>query len=714
MEKVANKIASAKQVKEYYLEHLTPSASESEPISDGLVDHSCTINNRMLSIPEIRGMLLIAEELPPKTNPLEGTSKLQHVISKARTPKRIETAVEMILDHRRGGIMPNQPPVSAFAGTASGAGGKGLVELVIHKHETAQYLVTVKLQSLSVDAHVKVVMPEVFSSCAAYRQKCGYPGDAQYGQLSWRAGWSKGAEAFYTLVEAVKHDTVFDGHLKEALKANQTPQETVDQKLQEQIANIQRLIDEETQVNNDIEIVEDDQQMDDDQQKDDQQGGGAAGAGQSGDKIVEETPLSRFLQVDDDEVTVAAARLVSTHVDIIVDTGGNAQLVAEQIHSTQAGKYVCKEHGQDKKGFVLLPFDSTCIGQASSHPHLRKPVLQQPVIERCQKIGLLVRAKAHTNSFDVTTLQPDDLWIVFDGGRTGYTDAKLWGGLKNSTSGQPLKKTKGSLTITYDEDAVADNVGRYSATGSMPNVEVAHFASLDELNLPKRKRLHSSGSNLSNCIGPIVLTPWANENKTWHLSKKSKIAVLGRFIIPTGNGLDSEASVIDSADKFKNLPTEPVFFHTKPIDLADDMIHSYFGRAVIDFSVAQGVWALASIRRRIPYVGVVGSEMHRNELQKWLVQYLKRALLDKDDPLYDKALDDAQQGSSGKKDPPPPAGTPKAKAKGKSEKKDSGQGAKNDTKEQLLNKLKDLMAKNKGAGASGEEPDEDEDDPGDE
>ena len=59
----------------------------------------------------------------------------------------------------------------------------------------------------------------------------------------------------------------------------------------------------------------------------------------------------------------------------------------------------------------MLPFDTTCIGQASSHPHLRKPVLQQAVIERCQKIGLLARSKAHTNSFDVDSLQEDDLWL---------------------------------------------------------------------------------------------------------------------------------------------------------------------------------------------------------------------------------------------------------------------------------------------------------------
>ena len=111
LEKASLKIASAKQVKEYYLEKLTPSASESEAITDGLVDQSCTINNRMLSLPEVRSMLLNAEELPPKTNPLEGTSRLQNLIQKARTPARITIAVEMILDHRKGGLLPNQPPV---------------------------------------------------------------------------------------------------------------------------------------------------------------------------------------------------------------------------------------------------------------------------------------------------------------------------------------------------------------------------------------------------------------------------------------------------------------------------------------------------------------------------------------------------------------------------------------------------------------------------
>lgn len=676
-------------------------ATASEKVTEGLVDQACTINDRMLNVPEVRELLLQAEDLPMGCNPIEGTSKLQMVVQKARSPQRIQIALEMVLDAARGGLMPNQPPVSAFAGTSPGAGGKGIVELLIHKDAVARYLVTVTLQSLNIDAHVKVIMPEVFVSAKTYREKCGYPGDEKFGQLSWRAGWSRATEAFYTLVESIKHDVVFDGHCKEAVKANLTPQETVELKFQENLTHIKQLNEEDVK-----ETIDDDAE--------DAEDAGIAGAQDQrppGDAVVTDdaraedhtTPLTKLLTVDDDDLTVAAARLVSTHNTFLVDQGGNAQALAELIATTPAGKYICSEHGHDKKGYVMLLFDSTCIGQASSHPHLRKPVLQAQVIERVQKIALLARSKVHTNAFVVENLQPDDLWIVFDGGRAGYTDTKLFGGLRHSGTGQPLKKAKSYLTMTYDEDSVTENVGRFSSIASMPLVEVAHFASLEELNLPKRKRLHHTGSNLSNHIGPIHVTPWTDQMLTWHLSKKAKTSVLGRFIIPTGSGVDSESTVVDTADKFKNQLTEPVFFHTKPVNFADDIIHSYFGRAVIDFTPGSGIWALACIRRRVPYVGIVGSDVHRNELQKWLVQQIKRGLVDKDDPLYDKSLAESEtlkQQQKKRTAAGQNAGSP-APSKLPAPKKPKTGGTPDGKKTELMDKLKLLMA-----GNIAEEPEE--------
>ena len=80
---------------------------------------------------------------------------------------------------------------------------------------------------------------------------------------------------------------------------------------------------------------------------------------------------------------------------------------------------------------------------------------------------------------------------------------------------------------------------------------------------------------------------------------------------------------------------------------------------------------------------------------------MKRALLDKDDPLYDKTLDDAQTDPV---DPPNVPGKPNGKAKAKG-------GAKTKSKEELLNKLKTLMQKKKDAdGDPVDEEDGDEED----
>ena len=88
------------------------------------------------------------------------------------------------------------------------------------------------------------------------------------------------------------------------------------------------------------------------------------------------------------------------------------------------------------------------------------------------------------------------------------------------------------------------------------------------------------------------------------------------------------------ADAQARGSAEPVFFHTYPIALDEELIHSYDLSAVIDLSVGAGNVALSCIRQRRPYFGVTLTECHSAELIEWLTARVWASFMDEASPLY--------------------------------------------------------------------------------
>ena len=94
---------SAAKLGNLYIERLTLAPS-SEKVTSSWVDMATTFINRAFSIPVVRDALIAAEDLPAGTTPVEGTSKLQALINKAKTPQNIELCITMLLDRRHAGF----------------------------------------------------------------------------------------------------------------------------------------------------------------------------------------------------------------------------------------------------------------------------------------------------------------------------------------------------------------------------------------------------------------------------------------------------------------------------------------------------------------------------------------------------------------------------------------------------------------------------------
>jgi hypothetical protein len=338
---------------------------------------------------------------------------------------------------------------------------------------------------------------------------------------------------------------------------------------------------------------------------------------------------------EEDRLTQAAARLISTHVTFIADTGGGDSQLAEKVAATAAGSYQCKEHGVPMgKGTVLMLFDPANMTETTSHPHLRKAQVSQQMVDRVINVGSMARAITRTGTTESGSCDDnqivcgEDLWLIFDGGRQIQT-----------TLMKPFKRFSSKMTLnvvlTYDEDAVLANIGRVTTMTSLRCTENMYLVAAEGWSVPRKSHLHYKGSNYSDQLGPIVVDSW-DADSTWSLSRKEKKGVMGRYRVDTGGAVDSGLS---STSKWKTKETEPVWFHAKPYLFAEEIVYSYIGKAIVDFSPSSGHFAMVAMRKRLPYCGVTCTEVHSEELLKHLLVRVKAAMVDKDDPLFKPEFD---------------------------------------------------------------------------
>ena len=156
--------------------------------------------------------------------------------------------------------------------------------------------------------------------------------------------------------------------------------------------------------------------------------------------------------------------------------------------------------------------------------------------------------------------------------------------------------------------------------------------------------------------GPCKVDLW-DSDEVWKLSRKDKKNLMGRFRVEAGGPVDPGLA---GTSKWKTKEEEPVWFYAKPYKLCESLCHAYYAKAIVDFSPASGQFAMVAMRKRLPYVGITCSEMHTQELLKYLLVQMKAAKTDPDDPLYDETLvEDKCETPPGKKPKTPPGKKPK-------------------------------------------------------
>ena len=160
-------------------------------------------------------ILKACEELPSGTNPVEGLTKLQIIINRAKSPDNIILVLEQLLDWRLAGLLTSPPSVSDFVGNRPGASGKGLVEIILAKWEVSKHVL--RNSPAGLDAEVIVQMKRTFATIATYRETIGYPNERK--DLTWRASWGKSSSAYFLFIEQILYGTTWDCAIKDGIKS---------------------------------------------------------------------------------------------------------------------------------------------------------------------------------------------------------------------------------------------------------------------------------------------------------------------------------------------------------------------------------------------------------------------------------------------------------------------------------------------------------------
>jgi len=215
---------SSKQVEQLYQDKVGTANEHTdgkEALSSNFIDTAVTFYERVLSIASVSNMMRLADN--DSKNPFNGSTKIQEIISKAGNKPHIEWCFLLIWDLHRAGRIPEGISYRNLKGTMPGAGGKGLVELLVYKFAIAKYFVEDWAVSLF-PAPIIDVMKKAFTNPCSYRELVGFPQDTNIDH-SWRCGWPDSAEELFVLLESIIYGTDHDMQLKGLLKNRKSAEE---------------------------------------------------------------------------------------------------------------------------------------------------------------------------------------------------------------------------------------------------------------------------------------------------------------------------------------------------------------------------------------------------------------------------------------------------------------------------------------------------------
>ena len=310
-----------------------------------------------------------------------------------------------------------------------------------------------------------------------------------------------------------------------------------------------------------------------------------------------------------------ARSLVKTYVVLEPETKSDEDLL-ESLKQSPAGNAA---GDAEKKTHTLVWYNQADAGEAQVQPHLRIPGLRNRG-GHLQRFARLVQQRKDPNQ----DLDPADIYALCDCGKDG-NKSRLLGVFclapepdeagKMQKPAQCKKKVR-TWTATMLESSITERLARVRGFSSINQVQRIHLITKNGLHLNEHQRLHSTGTNRGNVLGPFT----ASDSDTWQMKMKDKLVLLGKHgaRIAVGGREDDHDDNIDGSEgeddegedggakgakaRDKN-DLEPFLFHSPPSALCAELIQAVDPIAVVGLA-ADGKMAELCLEHRIPFWGL--------------------------------------------------------------------------------------------------------------
>ena len=504
-----------------------------------------------------------------------------------------------------------------------------------YKFDTKAHLLGPYLDGLDIKPEHKQKIREVLTSVKACRTHVTpYSGNID---LTWQVGWPESSKLVLAFIEDCVYTNVFDGRYKDAKKSGL---EVVDflnyASLQDRLAEITAAIAAERPTppgdaagSNPGNVAS-------------PGGNGAVATDVVGGNGAAEyqTGFNSLSTVEQDTFDKIMMKLINSSIKLIPDDGSTQKLI-QNIRACPLAM-----SSGESTGLVTFHFDIKKFGEPQTRPDVRITPIRDNYTRLVKAVLEARNVNATEDNTEESLLQPGELALILDGGKTGNKSRLLAPWMANkkgkaaeqdadddAEDGEPLTGTTVPSLLTLVKDEQSLQLWRHKSrntTMSIKQVESCHVLSHNKICLPERPRKHFDGSNCGDAISGLK-TP--APDKVWSLSWKDKKALYGKkMLIAVGGRSEGagDSTIIKRGDAVK----EPVCYHPMPFEFYDDWIHSYFVRRIFDLTCTDDELAYTSLVNKLGYVGICYTEEGAKLLLDRLKERLKVDMAVIGHPLY--------------------------------------------------------------------------------
>eukprot|EP00959_Pyramimonas_sp_CCMP1952_P439048 9191448-Pyramimonas_sp.AAC.1 len=246
----------------------------------------------------------------------------------------------------------------------------------------------------------------------------------------------------------------------------------------------------------------------------------------------------------------------------------------------------------------LIIYDVPSSGEPTTHPRIRIAPLRQEHIRTCVRGALIGRGNRDA-------INPNDLYLFFDGGRHG-NQATLVNTLSKE-DGRACTRDTTTFYIVHEEQSVKNRKSKQR--GVVSQMEFLHVVTSSGFpGVEDKPRLHFQGTARGNVISPVALPAWET---LWMVTNEMKDQMFGACRVRIGGPTDDP----EAPPQFGPASDlEPVNWHARSSSLWEEICHSFKAKKVLMLTGLDEILPLVCIRKRIPICVVVFTEFAQEEL----------------------------------------------------------------------------------------------------